>query len=110
MKNAPKDTFDSGHVADAAKLSGVGEFKLFMNAYSAWYGKEANEISIERDFTSYLKKSVVPFWVRHHIRPILNDPKFRAKNDKKRKIALIGYITPILFEYALLMYFLVWAR
>ncbi len=97
-------------VAYASRLMEKGEFDLFSDAYVAWYGRKASEAEIESYFSRYIKRGVVPFWVRHKVRAFLSDPSLQKRLAKRRRVSLICYIVPLVAEYALLMYFLVWAR
>ncbi len=99
-------TFDPDQVGYAARILETGEFKLFQNAYLDWYGQEASEAAIEPYFEQYLTNGIVPFWMRSYIRGFLNDPKLRARLARQTRVSTVIYFVPLVFEYALLMYYL----
>ena len=97
-------------VAYAARLMEKGEFALFGEAFLAWHGKEASEAEIDFHFSRYIRTGEVPFWVRHQVRVFLSDPALQKRLARKRRISLVCYLAPLVVEYILLMYFLVWVR
>lgn len=56
---------DVWKVLRAASLLSIGEFRVFEVAYREWHGEAGEEALIERHFTPYMFKDIVPPWVRH---------------------------------------------
>lgn len=73
-----KRYFDEGRiptdvwsVLKASSLLSVGEFRVFEIAYEQWYGESGDEKHIEKYFTAYMFKDIVPAWVRHFCKKIV---------------------------------------
>ena len=64
----PRDVLD---VTQAAGLLDTTEYHLFDIAYLRWYGRPSDPRVLEDHFTDYMFKSIVPHWVRHLCREIL---------------------------------------
>ncbi len=62
---------DAKAVIEAADLLDTSEFRLFSVAYQRWHGSPPEPSVIERHFSAYMFRSVVPPWVRHLAREIL---------------------------------------
>jgi hypothetical protein len=62
---------DVWSVLTASSLLSVGEFRVFEIAYEEWYGEIGEEQTIEKYFTPYMFKNVVPPWVRHFCKKVL---------------------------------------
>jgi hypothetical protein len=62
---------DVWSVLTASSLLSVGEFRVFEIAYKEWYGESGEEKTIEKYFTPYMFKNVVPPWVRHFCKKVL---------------------------------------
>lgn len=58
-------------VLDASSALEVTEFRLFELAFQDWYGKRADNQTLERYFAAYMFANRVPGWVRHFARKIL---------------------------------------
>lgn len=67
-KRIPNDVWS---VLRAASLLSVGEFRVFEIAYEQWYGEAGDEKHIERHFTSYMFNDIVPVWVRHFCKRVM---------------------------------------
>lgn len=63
---------DARAVLSASALLEITEFRLFELAYQRWFGEAAAEKTIERFFTAYMFRSVVPPWVRQFCRDVLS--------------------------------------
>lgn len=61
-KSIPNDVWA---VLRTASILNVGEFRVFQIAYREWYGEDGDEQTIERFYTPYMFKEIVPLWVRH---------------------------------------------
>lgn len=73
-----KRFFDEGRIPTdvwgvlrASSLLSVGEFRVFEIAYEQWYGESGDEKHIEKHFTAYMFKDIVPAWVRHFCKKIV---------------------------------------
>ena len=67
-KNIPSDVW---YVLRTASLLSVGEFRVFEIAYHQWFDKTGDEKTIERFFIPYMFKDVVPVWVEHFCKRVL---------------------------------------
>ena len=56
---------------EAAALLDITEFRFFRIAYQRWFGRRSNPLMMERYFANYMFNAVVPPWVRHLAREIL---------------------------------------
>ena len=106
MQQSANKSADVYRVGCAAKLLGINDFKLFEDAYHAWYGGKPSEELLEHLFNRYLLENTVPFWVRNYVRTFLNDAALQERLGRKRKVAACCYVAPIVVEYAVIMYFL----
>ena len=87
-RNIPEDVWD---VRTVASLLNIGEFRVFEIAFRCWYGKGADEKTIERYFMPYMFKGRVPSWVRHFCRTII---KREADNELDPRDYGIGFMAP----------------
>ncbi len=89
-------------IAASASLLQISEFRCFQIAYAQWFGYDLDERSMEHIFSSYLKESIVPHWVRHFTRKVfalevqgmLNPEEFnitRQENTRRNRIRGICY-------------------
>lgn len=67
-KKIPSDVW---HVLRTSAILSVGEFRVFEIAYEDWYGKSGEEKLIEKYFTGYMFNDIVPPWVRHFCKKVL---------------------------------------
>ncbi|MFQ5784758.1 MAG: hypothetical protein ACE5H8_08030 [Alphaproteobacteria bacterium] len=70
----PGITEDMAAVQRAADAMRVGEFDVFRRAYRRWFGHDADEPRIERDFVAYLFRGQAPYWVRRFCRRVAGEP------------------------------------
>ena len=63
---------DFGAVMKAAEALGISEYDFFRLAFRRWWGKEADEITLERIFVAYMFQQAVPTWVRHLTRDVIS--------------------------------------
>jgi hypothetical protein len=68
----PADCLD---VLNVSSLLSTGEFELFRLAYASWYGREADEETLEKHFVPYMFRDQVPFWVRAFTRRVLSQKR-----------------------------------
>ena len=62
---------DCGAVVKAAEALGIREYDFFRLAFRRWNGREAEEKEFERTFVAYMFHQIVPAWVRHFSREVL---------------------------------------
>ncbi len=62
---------DFSAVMKAAEAVGISEFDFFRLAFRRWWGKEADEKTLERIFVAYMFQQAVPTWVRHLTRDVI---------------------------------------
>lgn len=63
---------DADAVSFAASLLDISEFRLFEMAHVNWFGSKPPKKTMEGFFHSYLQDGLVPFWLRHMVRTIIN--------------------------------------
>ena len=66
-------------ILNAANLLHVGEFQLIQLAYKIWYHEDLPENKINKIFSEYMYRGIIPIWVTYYARDIL-------KLDKVNKI------------------------
>ena len=69
-------------VATAAALLEISEFRFFELASERWFGRPASDRLLEAAFDDYMFREVVPPWVRHLARQVL-DLAERAELDRE---------------------------
>ena len=108
MLKTKYDPADTDCVVSAANYLEVSEFAIFMDAYTAWYGKDAPEKQVERVFVEYLVESKVPFWVRNYARSRISEKTALTDqtNEYSRTANNLLYLASIIAEYVLLASFL----
>ena len=68
---ANRGSIDGRAVIDAAQALRIREYDLFRAAFRRWWGREADTKALERVFVAYMFHQVVPPWVRHFCRQVL---------------------------------------
>jgi hypothetical protein len=66
----PPVTSDVQTVVDTASVLHVSEFDVFRLAYEKWFGHPAANAEIDKDFTQYMNREIVPMWVRAFTRQV----------------------------------------
>jgi len=100
---------------EAAALLQVTEFRVFEMAYKDWYGAAARQYVIETHFRDYMFQQIVPPWVSHFARRIVDlgqsgelDPRDFGiyRRLPSRRMILIGqvYAGMLLAAFLLLVY------
>ncbi|KPK00291.1 MAG: hypothetical protein AMJ60_01975 [Desulfobacterales bacterium SG8_35] len=108
MEKQEYDPADTDCVVSAANYLEVSEFAVFMDAYTAWYGKEASEKQVEKIFVQYLQENKVPFWVRNYARSRVHEESITSQAHEDSRIANnFLYLASIIAEYVLLGCYLV---
>jgi len=108
MEKTEYDPVDTDCVVSAANYLEVSEFTVFMDAYSAWYGKAASEKQMERVFSQYLLENKVPFWVRNYANKRVPEEYVftdAAEEDSRTANSML-YLASIIAEYVLLASYL----
>ena len=57
-------------IISAANLIQVGEFQLIQLAYKAWYKEDLPEDKVDKIFSEYMYRNIVPIWVRYYANDI----------------------------------------
>ena len=102
MKRAEYDPADTDCVVSAANYLEESEFKIFSDAYAAWYGKAASEKQVERIFTQYLLENKVPFWVRNYARSRIEGFTLADEKENAKLANSMLYVATVIAEYVLL--------
>ena len=102
MKRTENDPADTDCVVSAANYLEQSEFKIFSDAYAAWYGKAASEKQVERIFTGYLLENKVPFWVRNYARSRIAEFTIADEKENAKLANNMLYVATVIAEYVLL--------
>ena len=105
-------------ILHAANLLQIGEFQLMQLAYKVWHNEDLPENKINKIFSEYMFKGIIPIWVTYYTRDILKldkvnklnsyDNKYHVYdhefgqydyNEKQRKKRGIFYLIFILFVF-----------
>lgn len=62
-------------ITQAAHLLNTSEYKLFSEAYLAWFGDRPSDVDVMNAFSQYMMYGEVPDWADHFARAILDDLK-----------------------------------
>ena len=68
-ENLPEDIED---VLELSALLEIREYDLFGLAYHWWFGCPANNKVLESHFVRYMFNKIVPHWMRHYSRMLLD--------------------------------------
>jgi len=60
-------------ISKAAHLLNISEFKLFSEAYLAWFGDRANDTDLTLVFSQFIMFGELPEWADQFARSILDD-------------------------------------
>lgn len=60
-------------ISKAANLLNISEFKLFSEAYLAWFGDRANDKDLTFVFSQFMMFGELPDWADQFARAILDD-------------------------------------
>jgi len=108
---------DLERVMSASTVLQISEFRFFKLAYCQWYGHEITDNRLEHIFSDYMFGNIVPHWVRHFTRKVLelfeqgklNPEDFNIKcpeGTPELKSAGIGYtiiLTLVVFIFCFLI-------
>jgi len=72
-------------ILHAANILQIGEFQLIQLAYKVWYQSNLPEEKINKIFSEYMIRSIIPIWVTHYARDIikLSDANVLNSYDEK---------------------------
>ena len=68
-------------ILNAANLLHVGEFQLIQLAYKIWYHEDLPESRINKIFSEYMFRGIIPIWVAYYARDILKLDKVNKLNS-----------------------------
>tara|TARA_Y100000590_G_scaffold426219_1_gene535059 strand:+ start:18 stop:536 length:519 start_codon:yes stop_codon:yes gene_type:complete len=72
-------------ILHAANLLQIGEFQLIQLAYKVWYGKNLPEDKINKIFSEYMVRGIIPIWVAFYARDILKLDQANVLNSYDEK-------------------------
>ena len=58
-------------ILNAANLLQIGEFQLIQLAYKVWYSTDLPEYKIDKIFSEYMMRGIIPIWVTYYARDII---------------------------------------
>ena len=71
------DSPKRSEILHAANLLQIGEFQLIQLSYKVWYGEDLPEEKINKIFSEYMVRGIIPIWAAFYARDIL---KLEAAN------------------------------
>ena len=72
-------------ILNAANLLQIGEFQLIQLAYKVWYNEDLPEDKINKIFSEYMVKEIIPIWVTHYAQDILKLSKANVLDSFNKK-------------------------
>ena len=72
-------------IISAANLIQVGEFQLIQLAYKAWYKEDLPEDKVDKIFSEYMYRNIVPIWVSYYARDITKLDNANVLNSYSKK-------------------------
>ena len=72
-------------ILNAANLLQVGEFQLIQLAYKIWYNEDLPEDKINKIFSEYMYRGIIPIWVTYYARDILKLDKVNKLDSYDKK-------------------------
>jgi len=72
-------------ILNAANLLQVGEFQLIQLAYKIWYNEDLPEDKINKIFSEYMYREIIPIWVTYYARDILKLDKVNKLDSYDKK-------------------------
>ena len=75
-------------IIHAANLIQIGEFQLIQLAYKSWYREELDETKVDKIFSEYMYRNIIPIWVKYYAKDIikLDNANVLSGHDKKYHI------------------------
>jgi len=68
-------------ILHAANLLHVGEFQLIQLAYKVWYKSELPEEKINKIFSEYMVRGIMPIWVTYYAKDIIKLDSVKKLNS-----------------------------
>ena len=68
-------------ILNAANLLEIGEFQLIQLAYKVWYREELPEHRIDKIFSEYMIRGIIPIWVTYYARDIIKLDRANVLNS-----------------------------
>ncbi|MDE0309425.1 MAG: hypothetical protein OXI60_06285 [Acidiferrobacterales bacterium] len=90
-ENLPDDIED---VLELSAILEVREYDLFGLAYQWWFGHPANNRVLESHFGRYMFNKIVPHWMRHYSRMLLEMREQGILDREKLGISRLPNATP----------------
>ncbi len=100
-KNKPTDI---QLVYKASAWLGISEFQIFSDAWQAWYNEKPSDKRLEPYFVNFLQQDSIPFWVRNHVRFILNREDLIEKERKRLIIGALTYYVPLVIFFLVILW------
>ena len=72
-------------ILHAANLLQIGDFQLMQLAYKVWYNEDLPENKINKIFSEYMFKGIMPIWATYYARDILKLDKVNKLNSYDNK-------------------------
>ena len=90
-ENLPEDIED---VLELSALLEIREYDLFGLAYHWWFGRPPNKKVLETHFVRYMFNKIVPHWMRHYSRMLLDLREQGILDREKLGISRLPNATP----------------
>lgn len=85
---------DIEDILEISALLEVKEYDIFGLAYAWWFGRDPNSEVLESHFARYMFKEIVPHWVRHYNRMVLQMSQEGTLNKEELGIDKLPDATP----------------
>ena len=72
-------------ILNAANLLQIGEFQLIQLAYKVWYREDLPEDKIDKIFSEYMIREIIPIWVTYYAKDIIKLDKINVLNGYDEK-------------------------
>ena len=72
-------------IISAANLIQVGEFQFIQLAYKTWYKEDLPEDKVDKIFSEYMYRNIVPLWVSYYAKDIIKLDKANILNSYNEK-------------------------
>jgi len=72
-------------ILNAANLLQIGEFQLIQLAYKVWYNENLPENKINKIFSEYMVRGIIPIWVTYYAKDIIKLDRANVLNSYNEK-------------------------
>ena len=72
-------------IIHAANLIQIGEFQLIQLAYKSWYREELDETKVDKIFSEYMYRNIIPIWVKYYAKDIIKLDNANVLNGHDKK-------------------------